>query len=153
MNKKISSKRNNQPTGCIIGRNIIATAEQYLGIPYKYCSSRKEKTTMDCSGFTMWAYKEGAGINLGAGGARSQYKQGTPIPRSKLRVGDLVFFSTKKTMKYPKKSINRIGHVGIYAGNNQVLHIYGKEGVKYSNMSKGWWNNHYERAARYLYRE
>ncbi len=131
-----------------VGKNIIKAGEKYLGTPYKYGSSRYDKSTMDCSEFTMWAYREGAGINLGRGGARSQYKQGTPIARKDLRVGDLVFFSTKATMKYPKNSINRIGHVGIYAGNNRVLHTYGKGGVRYSSMAKGWWNDHYVAAVR-----
>ncbi len=131
-----------------IGKNIIKAGEKYLGTPYKYASSRYDKSTMDCSEFTMWAYKEGAGIDLGKGGARSQYKKGTPIKRSQLKVGDLVFFSTPATMKYPKGSIKRIGHIGIYAGNNKVLHTYGKGGVKYSSMASGWWNDHYVAAVR-----
>lgn len=131
-----------------IGQKIIKAGEKYLGTPYKYASSRYDKSTMDCSEFTMWAYKEGAGIDIGKGGARSQYKQGTKIKRSQLRVGDLVFFSTKATMKYPKSSINRIGHVGIYAGNNKVLHTYGAGGVRYSNMASGWWDDHYVGAVR-----
>lgn len=131
-----------------VGAKIIKAGEKYLGTPYKYASSRYDKSTMDCSEFTMWAYKEGAGINIGKGGARSQYKQGTKIKRSNLRVGDLVFFSTKATMKYPKDSIKRIGHVGIYAGNNKVLHTYGAGGVRYSNMAKGWWDDHYVGAVR-----
>lgn len=147
--KSKSSKTSQKATSGSTRQKIIAAGEKYLGVPYKYGSSRKEKSTMDCSEFTMWAYKEGAGINLGAGGARSQYKKGTPISRSELQVGDLVFFSTKKTMKYSKSSVERIGHVGIYAGNNKVLHTYGKGGVTYSNMSKGWWNDHFERAARF----
>ncbi|MGD8192222.1 C40 family peptidase [Brevibacillus ginsengisoli] len=131
-----------------VGAKIIKAGEKYLGTPYKYASSRYDKSTMDCSEFTMWAYKEGSGINLGRGGARSQFKQGTKIKRSDLRVGDLVFFSTPATMKYPKDSINRIGHVGIYAGNNKVLHTYGAGGVRYSNMASGWWNDHYVTAVR-----
>jgi len=133
-----------------IGAKIIKAGEKYLGTPYKYASDRDTKTTMDCSEFTMWAFKEGAGIDLSRGGARTQFKKGTPIKRSELKVGDLVFFSTGKTMKYPADSINRIGHVGIYAGNNKVLHTYGKGGVKYSSMDKGWWNDHYVTAARYF---
>ncbi|RAP31011.1 hypothetical protein C2W64_00183 [Brevibacillus laterosporus] len=149
VNTDKSSKTSQKATSASTGQKIIAAGEKYLGVPYKYASGRKDKSTMDCSAFTMWAYKEGAGINLGTGGARSQYKQGTPISRSELQVGDLVFFSTKKTMKYSKSSVERIGHVGIYAGNNKVLHTYGKGGVTYSNMSKGWWNDHFERAARF----
>ncbi len=133
-----------------IGQKVIKAGEKYLGTPYKYASSRSDKSTMDCSEFVMWAFKEGAGIDLGKGGARSEFKKTTEISRSDLRVGDLVFFSTKATMKYAKNSLNRIGHVGIYAGNNKVLHTYGAGGVKYSDMSKGWWNDHFERAGRVI---
>ncbi|MGC5325965.1 C40 family peptidase [Brevibacillus sp. SYSU BS000544] len=131
------------------GKQVIKAGEKYLGTPYKYASSRYTKSTMDCSEFTMWAYKEGVNIDLGKGGARSQYKKGTRIKRSELRVGDLVFFSTGATMKYAKGTIERIGHVGIYAGNNKVLHTYGKGGVRYSSMADGWWDDHYEAAARF----
>ncbi|MFM1655179.1 C40 family peptidase [Brevibacillus sp. B_LB10_24] len=130
------------------GQQIIKAGEKYMGTPYKFGGGRKNKSTMDCSGFTMIAYKEGAGIDLGKGGARSQYKQGTPIARKNLQVGDLVFFSTKATMKYPAGSINRIGHVGIYAGNNKILHTYGKPGVTFSSMASGWWDQHYVGAVR-----
>ncbi len=132
------------------GVQVIKAGEKYLGTPYKYASSRSDKSTMDCSEFTMWAFLEGAGINLGKGGARSQYSQGRHVSRSNLKVGDLVFFSTKATMKYPAGSIKRIGHVGIYAGNNKVLHTYGAGGVKYSSMASGWWDKHYVGATRIL---
>jgi peptidoglycan endopeptidase LytE len=133
-----------------LGEQIVAAGKKYLGTPYKLGGGRRDKSTMDCSGFTMVAYKEGAGIDLGKGGARSQYKQGTPIARKDLQVGDLVFFSTKATMKYPAGSINRIGHVGIYAGNNKILHTYGKPGVTFSSMASGWWDQHYVGAVRII---
>lgn len=131
------------------GAQVIKAGEKYMGIPYEYGSSRSDKSTMDCSEFTMWAFREGAGIDLGRGGARSQYKKVKPISRNDLQVGDLVFFSTKATMKYSASSIKRIGHIGIYAGNNKILHTYGKGGVTYSNLS-GWWDKHFVAAGRVL---
>lgn len=131
-----------------MGEKIIQAGEKYMGTPYQYGSSRFDKSTMDCSEFTMWAYREGAGIDLGRGGARSQYQKVTHISRNDLQVGDLVFFSTKATMKYSPDSINRIGHVGIYAGNNKILHTYGKGGVTYSDMASGWWDTHFVAAGR-----
>ncbi|WP_246009263.1 C40 family peptidase [Brevibacillus fluminis] len=136
--------------GSNAGEQVIKAGEKYMGTPYQYGSSRSDKSTMDCSEFVMWAFKEGAGIDLGRGGARSEYKKVTPISRNDLQVGDLVFFSTRATMKYSPGSINRIGHVGIYAGNNKVLHTYGKGGVTYSNMSSGWWDTHFVAAGRVL---
>ncbi|WP_246009583.1 C40 family peptidase [Brevibacillus fluminis] len=131
------------------GAKVIKAGEKYMGTPYKYASSRSDKSTMDCSEFTMWAFREGAGIDLGRGGARSQYKKVKHISRSQLKVGDLIFFSTRATMKYNKNSINRIGHVGIYAGNNKILHTYGQGGVRYSTLT-GWWDQHFVAAGRVL---
>lgn len=138
-----------QSTGGV-GANVIKAGKKYLGTPYQYASTRANKKTMDCSEFTYWAFKEGAGVNIGKGGARSQYQKGKYVARKDLKVGDLVFFSTPATMKYPAKSIKRIGHVGIYAGNNQVLHTFGKGGVRFSNMGSGWWDAHYVGAKRVL---
>ncbi|MGE5704020.1 MAG: C40 family peptidase, partial [Clostridia bacterium] len=132
-------------------QSVIKAGEQYLGTPYKYGSSRSDKSTMDCSEFVMWAFKEGANIDLGRGGARSEFQKTKEISRSELRPGDLVFFSTRATMKYDKDSINRIGHVGIYVGDNKVLHTYGEGGVKYSSMKSGWWDEHFVRAGRVIF--
>ncbi|MGD8189579.1 C40 family peptidase [Brevibacillus ginsengisoli] len=133
-----------------VGAQVIQAGEKYLGTPYQYASSRADKSTMDCSEFTYWAFLEGAGVNIGKGGARSQAAKGTYVSRDNLQVGDLVFFSTPATMKYPANSIKRIGHVGIYAGNNVVLHTFGKGGVRFSNMGSGWWSDHFVTARRVL---
>ncbi|RNB87808.1 gamma-glutamyl hydrolase [Brevibacillus fluminis] len=133
-----------------VAQSVIKAGEKYMGTPYQYASSRSDKSTMDCSEFVMWAYKEGANIDLGKGGARSEYKKTKEISRSQLRPGDLVFFSTRATMKYDANDINRIGHVGIYVGDNKVLHTYGEGGVKYSSMKSGWWNEHFVRAGRVI---
>ncbi|MGO0058928.1 C40 family peptidase [Brevibacillus fluminis] len=134
--------------------NVIKAGSKYMGTPYVWGSSRSTKSTMDCSEFVMWAMKEGAHINMGKGGARSQYtigkQKGKVVKYSELKKGDIVFFSTKATMKYAKGSINRIGHVGIYAGNGKVLHTYGPGGVRYSNMASGWWKDHFVTAVRVL---
>jgi cell wall-associated NlpC family hydrolase len=47
-----------------------------------------------------------------------QYGTGTPVKKSQLRKGDLVFFARSKT--------RRVSHVGIYAGNNRFIHAPGK---------------------------
>ncbi len=132
-----------------IGEKVIKAGEKYLGTPYQYGASRSSKSTMDCSSFVMWAFKEGAGIDLGRGGARSQYQKVQHISRKDLQAGDLIFFSTRATMKYSPGSIQRIGHVGIYAGNNKILHTYGKGGVTYSDFS-GWWDQHFVAAGRVI---
>jgi cell wall-associated NlpC family hydrolase len=82
---------------------------KYLGTPY--CKGGRGPNCFDCSGFTQYIYKKkGKEIARTTGG---QYKQSKKIARSDAKVGDLVFFSS---------SGGHIYHVGIYAGNGEVLH-------------------------------
>jgi cell wall-associated NlpC family hydrolase len=63
--------------------------------------------TFDCSGLTMMAWRA-AGVSL-PHNAAEQYQMVHHIARSQLAPGDLVFY-------------NSLGHVGIYIGNNQIVH-------------------------------
>ncbi|MBL1287288.1 C40 family peptidase, partial [Streptomyces sp. For3] len=74
-----------------------------------------------CSGLTQWAYAQ-AGAQI-TRTTYTQINQGTRIARSQLKPGDLVFFSNTT-------------HVGLYAGNNTVLHApYPGTNVRYESMS------------------
>ncbi|MGZ0052808.1 C40 family peptidase [Brevibacillus gelatini] len=134
-----------------IADKVIAAGKKYMGTPYEYGSTRANKKTMDCSEFTMWAYLEGANIDMGKGGARSQANfvksHGTyTTDISKLKKGDLVFFmaykgykqSDYKGINVPKQSIT---HVAIYLGDDKLLHTFSKEsgGVKITNFSNTHW--------------
>ena len=82
---------------------------KYLGTPY--CKGGKGPKCFDCSGFTQYIYKKkGKEIARTTGG---QYKQSKKIARDDAKVGDLVFFFS---------SGGHVYHVGIYAGNGEVLH-------------------------------
>jgi cell wall-associated NlpC family hydrolase len=120
-----------------IGDKVVEAGRKYLGTPYEYGSTRSNKKTMDCSEFTMWAYKDGAGIDMGRGGARSQANYVKAHGHytydiNKLKKGDLVFFMSYKGWKKsdyagidPTK--HGITHVAIYMGDNKLLHTYSKE--------------------------
>lgn len=73
----------------------------------KYVFGAAGPDTWDCSGLTMMAWKAG-GKTL-PHNAAEQYKVVKHISRSQLAPGDLVFY-------------NNLGHVGIYIGNNQIIH-------------------------------
>lgn len=128
------------------GKKIIQTGKKYLGVRYKLGAEYPRTHKFDCSSFTQYVFAKN-GIRLSRT-ARAQYKNGVPVSRNQLRVGDLVFFSTKATKKYKRGSIKKIGHVGIYAGNGKVLHTYGAGGVKFNDMTHGWWDDHYVGAVR-----
>ncbi|GAA1543659.1 C40 family peptidase [Dactylosporangium maewongense] len=73
----------------------------------KYVWGAAGPNTFDCSGLTMMAWKA-AGVTLPHNAAQ-QWSKVRHISRSQLAPGDLVFY-------------NGLGHVGIYIGNNQIIH-------------------------------
>ena len=91
--------------------NIINFAKAHLGKPYIYGSTNLNVGT-DCSGFTYAVFKQ-FGINLNRV-SKDQYLNGTPVEKSNLLPGDLVFFNTGGN--------TQISHVGIYIGNSQYIH-------------------------------
>ena len=101
------------------GSAALNAAATQIGKPY--ARGGTGPNSYDCSGLTQWAYAQ-AGIPI----SRVTYTQvndGTHIGMSALKPGDLVFF-------------NNTEHVGLYAGNNQVLHApYPGAYVRYESMS------------------
>lgn len=83
---------------------VLNEAYKHLGKPYVWGATGPN--SFDCSGFTSYVYKKVTGRWIG----RTTYDQinvGTPVSRSQLQPGDLVFTSA--------------GHVGIYVGNNNFI--------------------------------
>ena len=93
------------------GQEIVAYAKKYLGYDYVYGGS-SPKTGFDCSGFTSYVYK-----NFGYSLSRSsvgQASNGVKVSKENLQPGDLVI--------YKNTSLTKIGHVGIYIGDNKMIH-------------------------------
>ncbi|MEU3026241.1 NlpC/P60 family protein [Streptomyces incarnatus] len=85
----------------------FAAAQGEIGKPYVYGATGP--SSFDCSGLTSYAYAQ-AGVSIPRT-SEEQANIGTRIyNQSDLQVGDLVFF------------YGDIHHVGLYAGNGQVLH-------------------------------
>ncbi|WP_445284756.1 NlpC/P60 family protein [Streptomyces sp. DSM 118148] len=84
----------------------FSAAQSKIGSPYVYGATGP--SSYDCSGLTSWAYAQ-AGVSIPRT-SEAQAGIGTRLTRSQLQVGDLVFF------------FNDLHHVGLYAGNGQVLH-------------------------------
>jgi peptidoglycan DL-endopeptidase CwlO len=103
---------------------VVRIAMQYLGIPYVYGGS--SPSGFDCSGFVMYVYAK-VGVSL-PHNAAAQYGYGTPVDRSQLQPGDLVFF-------------NGLGHNGIYIGGGSFIHSpHTGDVVKISSIS-GWYSS------------
>ncbi|MBA2942934.1 C40 family peptidase [Paenibacillus sp. CGMCC 1.16610] len=120
---------------------LILTAQKYLGTPYVFGAPYGQTKTMDCSSFvkTVFAQYEIALPRV----SRDQAKEGKFVSKSDLQTGDLVFFTTVDSGK-------NIGHVGIYVGDNMMIHTYGEGGVKFTSINKEWWADHYVTARRVL---
>jgi cell wall-associated NlpC family hydrolase len=111
---------------------VVGIAMQYLGIPYRWGGASPE-TGFDCSGFVMYVYAQ-VGVSL-PHNAAMQYGYGSPVSRSELAPGDLVFF-------------NGLGHNGIYIGGNQFIHSpHTGDVVKISSLT-GWYDSTYVGARR-----
>ena len=97
------SKAAPPPSGAL--GSIVATARQYVGVPYVYGGATP--SGFDCSGLVMFVYAQ-HGISL-AHSVRSQSVSGTVISASEAQPGDLVV-------------LNDLSHDGIYTGNGNILH-------------------------------
>ncbi|MBO2438138.1 C40 family peptidase [Actinomadura nitritigenes] len=94
----------------VIGEGKAAQALRYamskLGSPYVWGASGP--STFDCSGLTMWAYKQ-VGINL-PHYTGSQWNAGTHVSESQMQPGDLIFFYSD------------LHHMGMYVGGGKMIH-------------------------------
>lgn len=129
------------PVASSKGEEIANVAKQYLGCKYVYGGSGP--STFDCSGFTMYVYKQ-FGINL-SHSARAQSKNGSYVAKEDLQPGDLVFFKDYETM-------DGIGHCGIYIGEGNFIHASSGTGycVKISTLLSGSYKTRYETARRLI---
>ena len=90
----------------------LKEAEKYTGTPYKWGGSTPQ-TGFDCSGLVQWAYAQ-AGVQIPrVTDAQIAAPNGTPVRRSELLPGDLVFF---------RDASGYVHHVGISMGGDKFLH-------------------------------
>ncbi|PZD97057.1 NlpC/P60 family protein [Paenibacillus sambharensis] len=118
---------------------MIATAKEYLGVPYRFGAPSGVNYAFDCSSFTQYIYKQ-AEVKLPRT-SQGQAKVGEEVSKDNLSQGDLVFFNT---------SGKGISHVGIYAGSNKFIHTSSSKGVVESSISSGYWSKNYVTARRVL---
>jgi gamma-D-glutamyl-L-lysine dipeptidyl-peptidase len=92
------------------GARIVAVAKRFLRLPYLWAGT--SAYGFDCSGFTYTVFRR-FGISVPRDADR-QALHGTPVSRSQLRLGDLVFFAGAG-------GVGMIHHVGIYAGSGMMI--------------------------------
>ena len=101
-----------------------------LGYPYVWGSQRYHwgngilnknfvNGEFDCSAFVQYVYYKTNKVLLDVT-SRSQSLEGEFVEKTDLKRGDLMFFTNAS--RKDKTGIEKVGHVGIYFGNNYILH-------------------------------
>ena len=98
-----------------VGSGAVAIGSNYLGTPYVWGGGGPGG--FDCSGFVSYVYAQ-MGISL-PHQSGDILNSGTVISASEARPGDILWWP---------------GHVGIYAGDGQVLHSTPGPGVSITNI-------------------
>ncbi|WP_185871283.1 C40 family peptidase [Blattabacterium cuenoti] len=114
--------------------------------PYKY--GGVTKSGIDCSAFIKKIFSFYK-INLPRV-SHHQAKKGFFVTKKKIKIGDLLFFSTGIT----NKKINHVGMViNVSYKNIFFIHASASNGVVISQLYEKYWNNKYLMARRILYLE
>ena len=109
---------------------VIAEGTKCLGTPYVYGATRLHDgkgnmykgfsiNAFDCSSLMQYMFYKGADKLLEVN-TRTQIYQGTTVAKSKLKRGDLIFFTNASRKN--NSGIERVGHVAMYLGDNYILH-------------------------------
>lgn len=130
-NGALSGNSQTNPQG---DNEIINTAKSFLGTPYVWGGT--SPSGFDCSGFTQYVLAQnGKSIPRTS---QEQFASGQAVDKSQLQAGDLVFYGNGEAT-----------HVGIYEGNNKIIHSpHTGDVVKESDFST-YWTSAYLGARRY----
>lgn len=88
------------------GMSALQAGMTKIGSPYGWGATGPD--TFDCSGLVVWSYMQQGKVLPRT--SQAQMAGGVPVSRADLQPGDVVGFFPGAT------------HVGIYAGNNMILH-------------------------------
>lgn len=118
---------------------LLKEARKHLKTRYVY--GGMSPRGFDCSGFTSYVYAK-SGISLHRT-ASTQLQDGIVVSREGLQVGDLIFFR-ERGARTPAT------HVGMYVGNNQMIHASSSKGITYADLDNTWCTKNYLCARRII---
>ena len=104
---------------------LIIGAEKWIGTPYRYGGT--DRKGADCSGFVQRLFADIAAVSLPRN-SRKQAEYCRPVARHLLQPGDLVFFNGSRIG-------GDIGHVGLYVGQDRMVHASSSRGVVVSAIT------------------
>ncbi len=112
-----------------------------IGLRYRY-GGMDATEGLDCSAFTGTIYSRAMGLRLPRS-SNQQFRIGDVVKRDELRIGDLVFFKTRRRHA-------PVSHVGIYVGANLFAHASTKYGVIISSLDHPYYNRTFVSARRLI---
>lgn len=113
---------------------LILRSLGLLGVEYRF-GGNTPASGLDCSGFVRHVYREALGLTLPRR-ADEMSAIGTPLTRTQLRPGDLVFFNT---LGRP------FSHVGLYMGEGRFVHAPSTGNViRVEPLSARYWAQRFE---------
>ncbi len=130
--QSIPLNRGGQDMG--VSERIVDSVKAWIGVPYFYGGITVEG--VDCSGLVQNVFKQNE-IELPRT-SQEQFRSGVGVPRSQLKPGDLVFFST---------SGSGASHVGIYIGDENFVSAT-REQVEIQSLRQEYWNSTYRGSRR-----
>lgn len=92
--------------------NAVLVAKKQINKKYRWGGTNPH-TGFDCSGLMQYVYKASR-IHIPRTAA-AQYKHTRRVSMKNLKVGDLIFFHTRRTRA-------KVNHVGIYLGGGKFIH-------------------------------
>jgi cell wall-associated NlpC family hydrolase len=130
----------NTPVEELTNQRLLIFMDQWYGAPYHYGGTTKDG--IDCSAFTSLLMADVYNIHHLPRMSHDQYNSSQRVTKKNLREGDLVFFHTRG------KS-HKVTHVGVYLYNNRFVHA-SIAGVQISDLSEGYYLQHYAGAGRVI---
>lgn len=129
---------NGLPPGLAMGDSsfgaLMEEATKYIGRPYVWGGS-SPSTGFDCSGYVCWVYTQSGVYNLPRTTAQGIFDQCSVVSSEEGKPGDLIFFTGTYASGTP------VSHVGIYVGENQMLHC--GDPIGYANIDSSYWSSHF----------
>jgi len=124
-------------------QGLLEVAKEYIGVPY--VSGGTSRWGFDCSGYTQYVFNE-MGISIERT-VLNQLEQGIIVAKEDLQCGDFVIFS------YTGDNGGFASHIGIYVGNDQVIHASSSRGITISDLNSQYYTYHYQCARRVILEE
>ena len=96
-----------------LGNKVANYAMSKQGCPYVWGATGPNR--FDCSGLVIWSLKQ-AGISVsGRPTTKTMISMGQGVSKSNIQTGDIILFSNNG-------KASGVHHVGIYIGNNKMIH-------------------------------